>query len=199
MNTSTNGAAGVNERPDLSAGQDAIFAGPEAAAVAWRASGLLLPPLPRELADAIRQFGPMSFGTHDADPADRDGWLARARDPDSPAAVAMNHAGHGVNSYALSYQLIQPALAAFVRQSFGGVYGDQEAERKRFNAIVERLEEVVILADAASRSSRIQKGHRLVIVIDDLGGGGWERAPGGSWQASERPIDDALRSLAAVH
>jgi hypothetical protein len=176
-----------------------ILTSSEAAADAFRSAGLLLPPLPRELAGALQQFGPMAFGTHDANPADRDDWLARAHDPDAPAAVAMNHAGHGVNSYALAYQLIQPALAVFVRQSFGGVYGDQEAERKRFNSIMERLEEVVIVVDAASRSGRIQNGHRLIIVIDDRDGDGWERAPGGSWQASERPIDDALHSLTAGH
>ena len=52
---------------------------------------------------------------------------------------------------------------------------------------------------AASRSGRIQSGQRLVIVIDDFGGSGWERTPGGSWQASEHSIDDALRSLKAAH
>jgi hypothetical protein len=166
-----------------------------AADACWRA-GLLLPPMPRELATALRQRGPMNFATHDGDPTDRDGWLARARDPAAPSAMAMIHAGHGINSYALSYQLILPALALFVRMPFGGVYGDQAEEARHINATVERLEEFVVLVDAASRSGRIPKGHRLVVAIDARDGGGWELVPAGVWQESDDPIRDALRSLA---
>ena len=69
------------------------------------------------------------------------------------------------------------------------------AEARAFNLVVEKLEELVVLVDAASHSGRIKPGQRLLVAVD-ADGGGWELAPGGQWHESAHPIEDALKGLA---
>lgn len=174
---------------------DVIPSGIEAAAVGFTEAGLLMPPVPRELADAVEELDDMEFGTGVVDLTDRADWLRRASDPAAPAEVAFGQIGHGVASYALYYQLITDALAVFVRQPFGSVYGDAEAERAAFNDVVEQLEELVVMTGIAKTQGRIGPGQRLIVAVDD-DGSGWQLVPG-AWQGSATPVRDGMTAALA--
>jgi len=169
----------------------------EAAFLRYRDAGLRVPPVPRELVDRLAEQAEWLFATDARDLTDRAGFVAAARDASMPDQVSFGHIGHGVSSWWLCYRLMLAALAVFVRQSFGGAYSSQETSRSMVNATVERIEELIVLADAARRAGRIPLGQRLVVVIDDLDGSGWEVAGGaGGWRDSSQPLVDAMGFLA---
>ena len=168
----------------------------EEAFLRYRAAGLRLPPVPRELVETLVEQAEWQFGTDVLNLTDRAGFLDAARDPTAPAEIGFGHVGHGVASWWPCYRLILAPLAVFVRHSYGGAYGDHEASRGIINPTVERIEELIVLAEAARRAGRIAPGQRLVVAIDDLGGSGWEIAGGtDGWRDSDQPIGDALSFL----
>jgi hypothetical protein len=186
----------MNTSSDVANDDELVFpAAVEQAAVNWDAAGLLLPPVPRELAFRLSRFNQMSFGSETLDPTDREAWLARAKDPQSPNSVAFGHFGHGVNSWFLCYQLVRGPLAIFLRQTFGGIYGDRDAEASKFNDTVERLVELIVYADFALQAGRLKPGQRLILAIDEQGPSGWEVSPGGTWRNNDNPIDLVIKAL----
>jgi hypothetical protein len=167
------------------------------ASLLYREAGLRLPPVPVELADRLLEQAEWWFGTDAEDLNDRDGFLAAARDPATPPQIGFGHVGHGITSWWLCYRLILDPLGVFLRHSFGGVYNDHEASLGIINPIVEQVEKLIGLADAAHCAGRITPEHRLVLAIDDLGGTGWEIAGGSDgWHDSNQPIDDVMSLLA---
>jgi hypothetical protein len=166
------------------------------ASLLYREVGLRLPPVPLELAERLLEQAEWRFGTDPAVLTDRDGFLAAARDPATPAQIGFGHVGDGITSWWLCYRLIRGALAVYLRHSFGGVYNDHKASVGIINPTVGQVEQLVVVADADSRSGRIAPGQRLVLVIDDLGGSGWEIAGGSNgWHDSNQPIDDVMALL----
>lgn len=184
--------------PDAAEDDDLFPTPAQLAAEAFHEAGLLLPPLPRGLVDMLEQVDAMHFATGDDDPADREEWLRQARAPGSPDGVAFGQLGHGLANWTLFYRLITPGLAVFLRQSYGGIHGDRDADAKAFNEAVEQLEELVVLSGAAARSGRLKAGQRLVVAIDGPEDSGWETVPDGEWHPSTTPIAQALRSLTAA-
>lgn len=167
------------------------------ASLLYREAGMRLPPVPPELADRLQEQAEWQFSTDLVELTDREGFLATARDPATPTQIGFGHVGHGITSWWLCYRLIRDSIAVFLRQSFGGVYNDHEASLGIINPTVEQIEKLIPAADAARRAGRIAPGQRLVLVIDDLGGGGWEIAGGSDgWHDSKQPIDDVVAFLA---
>lgn len=165
----------------------------EDAFMEYRDAGLRLPPVPRELVDELDEFADWRWGSDDLMLENRDDFLARAADPATEAEIGFGNVGHGVNSWYLVYRLIVPALGVFVRQSYGGAYGDPEADGAAANRSAEQLESLIVAAEAAKASGLIPEGGRLVVVLDGKGGSGWEVSGGAmAWRASATPIEDAL-------
>jgi hypothetical protein len=163
----------------------------------WDA-GLRLPPVPRELAPLLREHGDWYFGTSDANPSDRAGFLAAARSAGSEAEVGFGHFGHGIASWYLCYRLILEPLAVFMRQSFGNVSDEEEAaanDARRVNAITSLFEELVVLADAARAGGALPAGRRLIVVIDDREGDFWQVGPDGEPQPGDNVLADARTFL----
>jgi hypothetical protein len=163
----------------------------------YRETGLQFPPVPHELADRLQEQTEWQFGTEAVELTDHGGFLAAARDLATPAQIGFGHIGHGITSWWLCYRLIYDSLAVFLRQSFGGVYNDHEASLRVINPTVEQVEKLIPLADTARSTGRVAPGQRLALVIDDLGGSGWEIAGGSDgWHDSNQPIDDVMAFLA---
>lgn len=177
---------------DLSAVPESI----ERAALACRAAGLLLPPVPAELADRLVPMGAFHFASHTLHPADRPAWMAAARDPATPTGLSFGHFGHGVNSWSLAYCLVLPALAVHIDLPYGGIYGDRAVQASQFNAVVERVEELIVLAEASARNGALKDGSRLMVAIGQAGGA-WGLSRDDRWHDSAHPIEDALRALVA--
>jgi hypothetical protein len=167
------------------------------ASLLYREAGLRLPPVPRELAPRLQELTEWQFRTDALELTDHAGFLAAARDPATPAQICFGHVGHGVTSWWLCYLLIRGPLAVYLRHSFGGIHDDHEARLGIINPTVEQVEQLIVFADASSRAGRIAAEQRLVLVIDHLGGSGWEIAGAwDGWHDSNRPIDDVMAFLA---
>jgi hypothetical protein len=162
----------------------------------YRQAGLSLPPVPRELAGRLREYAEWEYGTEFADLTDQNGFLIAARDPETPTQVGFGHVGHGITSWWLCYRLIGESCAVYFRQSYGGAYDDHEAAQSFINPIVEQIAVLISRADAAHSSGRIAPDRRLVVVIDSLGGSGWQIAGDAhGWRDSDKPIDEAMAFL----
>lgn len=169
----------------------------EEAFLLYRDAGLRLPAVPRELVDSLEEQAEWQYATApDADLTDRTGFLAEAADMRAGAAVAFGHTGHGQASWYLCYQLIRGPLAVFVRQRYGSPYDDDEIGRMMVNATAEGIEDLVVVADEGRESGRLGAGQRLVVVVDDVDGSGWEVLGGTSgWQTSDTPVAAATAFL----
>jgi hypothetical protein len=191
----------TNAVPLLPEAQDAFAANGalSKASRLYRDAGLRLPPVPRELAPRLTELSEWQYASAPVELTDRAGFLAAAGDVAASAEVGFGHVGHGIASWWLCYRLIRGPLAVFLRLSYGGVHTDNEAAGSFFNATVERIEELIVQAEAADAAGRIGAGRRLAVLVDFVEGSGWQML--GSepdWQASKSPIGEAMAFLAAL-
>ena len=88
---------------------------------------------------------------------------AEATDPSIADYLAISHAGHGVNSYALSYHLVMGPLGLFAQVLWGGVYADDEMARANLERQATLMRELIPLAEDASNE---WDGRRRLIVAE---------------------------------
>jgi hypothetical protein len=170
----------------------------EEAFLLYRDAGLRLPPVPHELAEALGEQADWEYASAETDLTDRAGFLAEAARADAPTSVAFGHVGHGVASWYHCYRLIRGPLAVFLRQRFGSsLDADSELGLVLVNGAITAVEELVVAADEAHGTGRLAAGQRLLVVLDDLDGSGWQiLGPGGTaWEATDAPFSEALAYL----
>jgi hypothetical protein len=123
------------------------------------------PPVPEEFRARFRKFGPWNYGTIPVDP---EGmyllqYWTQALSDDLEPHVAFSHAGHGINSYALNLQLVDEHLALFAQVAWGGVYMDQEEQRRRASAMFAACHGLMATYRSWKRSQSGRSGRLLVI------------------------------------
>ncbi|WP_433202898.1 hypothetical protein ACQP00_33175 [Dactylosporangium sp. CS-047395] len=134
---------------------------------AFVTSRLPLPPIPKPMRAQLRAVREWCWATRDIDafamylfegdfPAD----VLAGRVPDY---VAVSHAGHGVNSYAVNYHLVCGPLAVFMQVGWGGVYTDNAAAARRLGRLWKRCES---LHEAGAATT----GGRVVCLFSELRG-----------------------------
>jgi hypothetical protein len=175
---------------------------------AFEDSGLHAPPIPAALESRLVEQEPWCWTTRAISPMDMYMFREYPADALSGCAedyVAVCHAGHGVNSYAISYHLLLGPLAVFVQVAWGGVYGsaDEDAAevRDRF-AKVGRLIELAIDVDPDEMPSQPE-----VVVVESRFRGlsvhasapGWFDTPeeADAWIREQPRSDDALEAAIA--
>lgn len=149
-------------------------------------AGLSLPPIPERFSNALRMTTNWCFSTCAINPDVMymfDQYLWEALAGQSPDYLAFSHAGHGLNSYALNYQLVDGPLVLIVQAPFGGVYMTNAhtegaiAQFQRCEALIEAVE------GAKARGLNAQSG-RLYVFESELRGLF-------AWGWLKRPLDDA--------
>jgi hypothetical protein len=127
------------------------------------------PPIPAALRPGLVALEPWNFATRPMDAMDMylfDAYLYEALCADVEPYVAVSHAGHGVNSYALNYHLVYGPLLVFAQGHFGGVYGDAERDRAE---LAELFRECVDLITAVDRLGDAAEGHpRLFVAFSPM-------------------------------
>lgn len=120
------------------------------------------PPIPDALRPGFTALEPRNFATRPMDAMDMylfDAYLIEALCADVEPYVAVSHAGHGVNSYALNYHLVYGPLLLFTQGHFGGIYGDAERDRaelaEQFRECADLIAAVDRLGGAAARHPRL--------------------------------------------
>jgi len=89
----------------------------------FKGAGLELPSIPPAFKGSLFEWEPWLLASQPHPEAYMDyAWesLPSLREP-TPDQIALSHAGHGINSYALNFRLALGPLALLVQQSWGGV------------------------------------------------------------------------------
>lgn len=82
----------------------------------------------------------------------------------------LSHSGHGVNSYAIQYYLVQGFLRMFLHLGWGGVYMDATKDAAAIRDCFSIADQVV---RAAQSVGNFQAAHHLTIVGSDFYGSYW--------------------------
>jgi hypothetical protein len=113
--------------------------------------------------------------------------------------VVLAHAGHGVNSYAIQYYLVQGALAMFLHLRWGGVYSDAEADAAEIRDCLSLADEIVA---AVRVTERLRPGDQLKVVAATFYGSYWlppgrkgQRNPGDNYKPPAVVLAEVLRWL----
>ena len=132
-------------------------------------AGLVLPTVPTFLVNAFHRIGDWLYGSRDVDfwkmysfweyPLE-----AMVSEPPRDY-VAIGHVGHGINSYAIAYQLVYGQIACFVQSAWGGVYMDSTAATAIARQKLEKCSELAKLAESGSYA-----GPRLIVMDGDFSG-----------------------------
>jgi hypothetical protein len=150
------------------------------------------PPIPTRFQASLQEVGP-HFATSDVTPlamylfeTELPLQLLQGRLEDF---VAVSFAGHGVNSYALSYFLVDGPLALFLQTHWGGVYTDVEMAASAWRLLVSHVERLLQAAQARPAVDARDPAERLLVVNSDFRGSG-------TWAFLRAPLaEDAARAL----
>lgn len=138
----------------------------ESARTQFAEVGLVFPPVPQELVTEFRSFGPWTWGTRKLDPMKM--YLfqhfgdAKAKQRVPRDYVALCHAGHGVNSFALTYHLVYKPIAIIFQVPWGAIYADPTIDARLFADHCEWSAGLVDLATRVRNSGVNVKGVGLV-------------------------------------
>jgi hypothetical protein len=81
--------------------------------------------------------------------------------------------GHGINSWAVHYFLVQGALGLFVQAAWGGAYLDENAARETIQNAFEFAETLTHAMELAASQDLVPAGRRLVVLSSDFRPSGW--------------------------
>ena len=116
-------------------------------------SGLAAPPVPEPLEPALLSRGTWLFATREVDPMAMysfEHYLVEAVAEPVEDYIAISHAGHGANSYALNYQLVYGPVAIFIQAPWGGVYTDGEAAAREVARQFAQCGDLIAAAEASA-------------------------------------------------
>ena len=157
---------------------------------------LRFPPLPAPLAERLRALNAHLFATMDLPRAayGLDFFVdqaVRGQVPEAYAVVGFD--GHGLNSWAAHYYLVEGALALFTQLHWGGAYTDANSARQLIDSVYQRCESIQEKTARALRQDRIPAGWRLVVVVSSFSTPGWVWVPAtasakSDWQRSQRML-----------
>jgi hypothetical protein len=143
-------------------------------------AGLAVPPIPERFKRSLRVLDGWCFATRKIDGFSMysfDGLISEALCGHAPDYVAISHAGHGVNSYAVSYFLVDGPLVLLTQAPWGGVYMEADSAASGVKALFDRCSELI---DAISQAPGPLQAGRLVVVDSTMRGmnaWGWVSGP----------------------
>jgi len=143
---------------------------------AFAEQNLPFPPLPQALAERLQAFGNSVFTTRELDYGPYgleafSGSLLAGEPTDDYAVLGFD--GHGINSWAVHYYLVQGPIALFIQIEWGGAYTDADEARQRVQTAFEWAGALQPALDAAASQGKIPAGTRLAAVYSDFAPSGW--------------------------
>lgn len=137
--------------------------------------GIDVPPSPPELRSKLGWIEPHTWATRPIPWSlyRVEAWAEEAEHGDAPDYLVIGHAGHGVNSYALSYFLVHQNLQLFLQMGLGGVYMDGDHSRRAVRAALRAAEELVQAAENAA--PRCAGRSPMRVIASDFYGARWTR------------------------
>ena len=86
----------------------------------------------------------------------------------TPDYVAFSHAGHGINWYALNYQLVDGPLAVIAQVGWGGGYSDRTKDTQQANDLFGRCAELISASERARARGLTGPPGRLIVIESDM-------------------------------
>jgi hypothetical protein len=163
----------------------------------FRELDLPAPSIPGRFAPSLQALGQCCVASNDVSPAAmylfETEFLMTLVTGQVGDFVAVSHAGHGANSYALSYFLVDGPLALFLQIAWGGVYTDTEKAASAWRMLISHVERLIRAAQSPAAVAACGRRERLLVVNSDFRGGG-------SWALCRPPLDEgAVRALLERH
>lgn len=171
----------------------------ETATHLFQDAGLPFPTIPEKLAAKLTELGRWHFSTRpdiDVSPYNLQHYVDEVGQTRVKDYATVCHSGHGVNSYAIQYYIVQGPLRMFLHLGWGGVYTDAEAATARIRDCFSIADQIVTVAQ---RVGEFQTGGHLTVVASDFCGSYW-LPPGERPRRNDADGKDrsALKPLAAL-
>lgn len=173
----------------------------------FEAMGLPVPPVPEKLRSRLHVVEDWCFATRDIRPMGMyffEDYLLQALTGQAPDYLAFSWSGHGINSYAVNYHLVDGSLALFAQAPWGGRYTDAGAAAEALSQLFVRCAALIEIHASAVQSGRLQSPGRLLVCESELRGiGGWvwldeampTREAASEWVKSQRgPVEYHIAS-----
>lgn len=174
----------------------------------FEAEQLRFPPVPHHLAALLRQEGTAVFATRPLQetPYDLAHYLAEFEaDLELSAYAIVGFDGHGTNSWAAHYYLVNDGLALFIQLPWGGAYLDPEPAREEIADLFDWAALLQSKMALASGRQLVPKNRRLEVAASRFSHAGWRWLEVGAdnttvpWQAAagmkaalQQELDDIL-------
>jgi hypothetical protein len=138
----------------------------------FQKAGLCFPPIPRELARKLKERGEWVFSTRkvEVSPYKLRHYADEAENTDVKDYALLAHSGHGVNSYAIQYYLVQGPLRMLLHLGWGGVYMNAADDAAKIRECFSMADQVIA---AALSLGRLGATDRLILVGSDFYGSHW--------------------------
>jgi hypothetical protein len=156
----------------------------------FRDEGLSFPTIPEELAAQLKELGPWLFSTRPigVTPYNLEYYVHEAERTRVKDYALLCHDGHGINSYAIHYYLVQSSLRMFLQLGWGGVYTDAKAAAALIRDCFSAADQIVTEVQEVGRSLA---GERLTIVVSQFYGSYWLQ-PGEDRRREDADREDFL-------
>ena len=161
--------------------------------------------MPERFSGRLQPFGDHVFTTRELDhgPYAMGVLVAEILDGSPvPEYATIGFDGHGIQSWAAHYILVQRGLALFLQFAWGGAQLDRDAARR---TVTEGFSFAGALQGAmewALDQGRVPADDRLVVNISSFGGSGWGWARTGkresSWQHEQDAVGGVTKAVAAL-
>ena len=144
----------------------------EKARQVFEKAGLAFPTIPEKLAEQLKEQSKWVFSTRPIDvwPYLLHSYVEEAEKSEVNDYAVLCHAGHGVNSWAIHYYLVQDSLRMFLQLGWGGVYsngGEDAALIRDCFSLADKI------ASVANTVGPFQPGTHLTVVVSNFGGSYW--------------------------
>ena len=182
----------------------------ERARALFAAEQLPFPPLPERFAATLREESQHLYVTRslEAGPYNLEIYsLEIQQEPAVPDYAVVGFDGHGINSWAVHYYLVEGALALFIQLPWGGAYVDADEGRRTVTAAFTWADKLQADVQRARQQGLIPEGWRLLVVASQFAAAGWAWVPPApndpeavAWQDEaglRRAVDSALADLFA--
>jgi len=146
----------------------------EKARLLFRDEGLAFPAIPAQLAGQLKERGRWVFSTRpiDMSPYNLQHYVHEVDRTQVEDYAVLSHSGHGVNSYAIQYYLVQGHLRMFLHLGWGGAYMDKKEDAATIRDCFSIADQVV---RAAQSVEGFHAGEHLTVVGSDFYGSYWLR------------------------
>ncbi len=134
--------------------------------------GLAFPTIPEQLAGQLTERGRGVFSTRPVDmsPYNLQHYVDEVDRTQVEDYAVLSHSGHGVNSYAIQYYLVQGYLRMFLHLGWGGIYMDKKEDAATIRDCFSIADQIVRVAQSVES---FPAGEHLTIVGSDFYGSYW--------------------------